>query len=118
MKKKSSSVPELGALGWLVFDPQAGREQAGRRPAIALSHTRYNEKTGLAVVCPITSRVKGYPFELELPPGLPVSGVVLCDHVRSVDWTERQWQPICKVPAAFAQNVLARTLTLFDVPPI
>jgi hypothetical protein len=59
MKSKTPPVPELGSLGWLVFDPQAGREQAGRRPAIVLSHTRYNEKTGLAVFCPITSKVKG-----------------------------------------------------------
>lgn len=116
MKNKSPATPELGALGWLVFDPQAGREQAGRRPAVVLSHTRYNEKTGLAVFCPITSRIKGYPFELALPVGLPVSGVVLCDHVRSQDWRERQWQPICKAPATFVQEVLARTLTLFDLP--
>ena len=115
MKRKVSPVPELGTLGWLVFDPQAGREQAGRRPAIVLSHTRYNEKTGLAVFCPITSRSKGYPFELVVPTGLPVEGVVLCDHVRSQDWRERQWQPICKVPPAFVQAVLARTLTLFDL---
>lgn len=117
MSKKSPPVPELGALGWLVFDPQAGREQAGRRPALVLSHTRYNAKTGLAVFCPITSRVRGYPFEAAVPAGLPVSGVVLCDHVRSQDWKERQWQPIGKVPATFVQHVLARMLTLFDLPP-
>ena len=116
MKKKAPPVPELGTLGWLVFDPQAGREQAGRSPAIVLSHTRYNEKTGLAVFCPITSRVKGYPFELAVPAGLPVTGVVLCDHVRAQDWRERQWTPICKVPTAFLQEVMARTLTMFDLP--
>ena len=116
MKKKAPPVPELGTIGWLVFDPQAGREQAGRRPAIVLSHTRYNEKTGLAVFCPITSRVKGYPFELAVPAGLSVGGVVLCDHLRSQDWKERRWQPICKVPSTYLQNVLARTLTLFELP--
>ena len=116
MKRKAAPVPELGSIGWLVFDPQAGREQAGRRPAIVLSHTRYNEKTGLAIFCPITSRVKGYPFELAVPAGLPVGGVVLCDHVRSQDWMERRWQPICKVTAAFVREVMARTLTLFDLP--
>ncbi len=118
MKKKPAPVPELGTIGWLVFDPQAGREQSGRRPAIVLSHTRYNAKTGLAVFCPITSRAKGYPFELAVPAGLPVSGVVLCDHVRSQDWNERQWQPVGKVPATFVQEVLARTLTLFELPSI
>ncbi len=116
MKTKAPPSPELGTLGWLVFDPQAGREQAGRRPAIVLSHTRYNEKTGLAVFCPITSKVKGYPFELAVPTGLPVSGVVLCDHVRSQDWKERKWQPICKVPLTFVHEVMARTLTLFEMP--
>jgi mRNA interferase MazF len=117
MKTKAPPVPELGTLGWLVFDPQAGREQAGRRPALVLSHTRYNGKTGLAIFCPITSRAKGYPFELAVPAGLPVSGVVLCDHVRSQDWKERKWQPICKVTANFVQEVMARMLTLFDLPP-
>jgi mRNA interferase MazF len=117
MKKNVPPVPELGMLGWLLFDPQAGREQAGRRPAIVLSHTRYNEKTGLAVFCPITNQVKGYPFELAVPAGLRVSGVVLCDHIRSQDWCERQWQPICKVPATFVHEVMVRTLTLFDYPP-
>ena len=116
MKAKSPPVPELGTLGWLVFDPQACREQAGRRPAIVLSHTRYNEKTGLAVFCPITSKAKGYPFELAIPAGLQVSGVVLCDHVRSQDWKERKWQPICKVPLSFMKEVMARTLTLFEMP--
>ncbi|MEI6072643.1 MAG: type II toxin-antitoxin system PemK/MazF family toxin [Verrucomicrobiae bacterium] len=118
MKRKMPQVPELGAIGWLVFDPQAGREQAGRRPALVLSHTRYNAKTGLAVFCPITSREKGYPFELPLPAGLPVSGVVLCDHVRSLDWQQREWQPICKTPSTVVQDVLARMLTLFDLPEI
>lgn len=117
MKPKTPLVPELGTLGWLVFDPQAGREQAGRRPAIVLSHTRYNAKTGLAVFCPITSSVKGYPFEFAVPDGLPIGGVVLCDHVRSLDWKERKWQPICKVPASFVQDVMARMLTLFELPP-
>lgn len=116
MKTKTPPVPELGTLGWLVFDPQAGREQAGRRPAIVLSHTRYNEKTGLAVFCPITSKAKGYPFELAVPVGLPVGGVVLCDHIRSQDWKERKWQPICKVPLSFVHEVMTRTLTLFDLP--
>ncbi len=115
-RRNSSAVPELGALGWLVFDPQAGREQAGRRPAIVLSHTRYNEKTGLAVFCPITSRSKDYPFELAIPEGLPVSGIVLCDHVRSLDWRAREWQPTCKAPAGFVQEVMARMLTLFELP--
>ena len=120
MKLKAlTPAPELGEIGWLVFDPQAGHEQAGRRPAIVLSHTRYNAKTGLTVFCPITSKAKGYPFELEVPTGLTIGGiggVVLCDHIRSQDWKEREWQPICKVPLSFVQEVMSRTLTLFDLP--
>jgi len=116
MRTKTSPVPELGAFGWLIFDPQAGREQSGRRPAIVLSQTRYNEKTGLAVFCPMTSKIKGYPFELVVPEGLPVGGVVLCDHIRSLDWKERQWKPICKARPGFLQEVMSRTVTLFDLP--
>jgi mRNA interferase MazF len=116
MRAKNPPVPELGAFGWLVFDPQAGREQAGRRPAIVLSHTRYNEKTGLAVFCPVTSKTKGYPFEHAVPEGLPVGGAVLCDHIRSLDWKERLWRPICKAPSGFLQEVMLRTVTLFDFP--
>lgn len=116
MKGGGSKAPVLGAVGWLVFDPQAGREQAGRRPALVLSHTRYNEKTGLAVFCPITNRVKGYPFELVLPEGLPVAGVVLCDQVRSLDWRERQWQPHGQVPEDVLDTVMGKMLTLFKLP--
>ncbi len=99
-----------------MFDPQAGREQAGWRPALVLSHTRYNDKTGHAVFCPITSRVKGYPFELALPPGLPVEGGVLCDQVRSLDWRERKWEPLGHVPGAVLDSVMGKMLTLFDLP--
>ncbi len=83
-------MPRRGDLVWLDFTPQAGHEQAGRRPAIILSPESYNRKTGLAVACPITSQAKGYPFEVPLPAGLPVSGVVLSDHVRSIDWRARR----------------------------
>jgi len=77
-------------LIWLDFTPQAGHEQAGRRPAIILSPESYNRKTGLAIACPITNQVKGYPFEVALPAGLPVAGVVLSDHVRNIDWRARR----------------------------
>lgn len=83
-----SYVPQCGDIVWLNFDPQVGREQAGRRPALVLSDRSYNQKIGLAVVCPITSRVKGYPFEVEIH-SHKVSGAVLADHVKSVDWKGR-----------------------------
>jgi mRNA interferase MazF len=76
---------------WLEFDPQSGREQAGTRPApLVLSSARYNGRARLALVCPVTSRIKGYPFEQALPQGLPIQGVVLSDQVRSLDWNTRR----------------------------
>jgi mRNA interferase MazF len=76
-------------LVWFDFDPQAGREQSGRRPALVLSSHQFNLRTSLAFVCPITSKIKGYTSEVPLPPGLPVHGVVLCSHMRSLDWQAR-----------------------------
>src|SRR5260370_6105735 len=81
-------VPDVGEFVWLNFMPQAGREQAGRRPALVLSPRTYNDKASLAVVCPITSRAQGYPFDVALPKGLMIAGVVLADHLKSVDWRE------------------------------
>ena len=82
-------VPDTGHIVWLRFSPQAGREQAGRRPALVLSPQSYNEKTSLALFCPITSRVKGYPFEVMMPAAGAVTGVVLADQIRSLDWRAR-----------------------------
>jgi mRNA interferase MazF len=90
-------VPERGDLVWLQFSPQAGHEQAGRRPALVLSTQEYNRKAGLALFCPVTSQVKGYPFEIEIPPGLLVSGVILADQIRSLDWRVRRAEFICSV---------------------
>ncbi len=105
-------VPDAGDLIWLTFDPQAGREQAGRRPALVLSPRAYNSKSGLALVCPITGRVKGYPFEVALPRGLPVSGVVLADHLKSVDWMERRAEAAGSVPEDVLSEVLSRLAPL------
>ena len=107
-----SYVPNTGDLIWLTFDPQAGREQAGRRPALVLSPAVYNEKTDLALVCPISSRVKGYPFEVPLPEGLPISGVVLSDHLKSLDWKQRKAEFAARVPAEIVSDVLARLAPL------
>ena len=97
---------------WLDFDPQAGREQAGRRPAFVLSPERYNRTVGLAVLCPVTSRVKGYPFEVALPGGLGVSGVVLADQVRSLDWRRRRAEFAAEAPAETTEEVRQKVLAL------
>lgn len=87
---KRPYVPEAGDLVWLTFDPQAGREQRGRRPAVILSPRVYNQRADLAVVCPITSRVKGRMFEVPVPPGSQIEGVILADHLKSLDWRQRR----------------------------
>ena len=110
--KPSAKAPQRGYAVWLDFDPQSGHEQAGRRPALILSPAAYNSKTGLALCCPITSQVKGYPFECPLPPGLPIQGVALADQVRSLDWRTRRATNICKLPADFLDEVVARILPL------
>lgn len=83
-------VPRRGDLVWLHFDPQTGHEQAGRRPALVLSPESYNRRVGLAIFCPVTSQAKGYPFEVGLPYGGHVSGVILSDQVKSLDWRARR----------------------------
>ena len=107
-KRRGSVVkaPERGELIWLTFTPQSGREQAGRRPALVVSPSTYNTKAGLALVCPITSKVKGYPFEVPLPNQGPVQGVVLADQVRSLDWRSREANVIGPVPIAVLERVL------------
>ena len=105
-------VPEAGDLVWLTFDPQVGREQAGRRPGLVVSPASYNGKSGLALLCPITSRVKKYPFEVPLPAGSPVSGVALADQLKSVDWSERRAEFIACAGRDFLEEVLGRLAPL------
>ncbi len=107
-------VPARGDVVWLDFDPQSGHEQMGKRPAIVLSPSLYNSKAGLAVFCPVTSRIKGYPFEVALPDGLPVQGVVLSDQVKSLDWHGRNAEFICTLSGQVMSLVLAKLRTLLD----
>ncbi|MCH7931062.1 MAG: endoribonuclease MazF [Proteobacteria bacterium] len=107
--------PDRGDVVWLNFHPQAGHEQAGRRPALILSPTNYNIRTRLALVCPITSRVKGYPFEVPLPSGLAVTGVVLADHLKSVDWSARKAELVCKVSTSVLGEVGAKLRPLLGL---
>src|SRR5439155_427115 len=93
-------VPARGDAIWITLQPQAGHEQAGRRPALVLSPASYNSKVGLAIICPITSQIKGYPFEVLVPAGLKVSGAVLSDQAKSLDWRVRKAELICRLPLA------------------
>jgi mRNA interferase MazF len=108
-------VPDAGDLVWLDFTPQAGREQVGRRPAVVLSPRTYNEKTSLAVVCPITSHGKGYPFEVSVPPGQRIGGVILSDHLKNLDWRQRQAQKAGKIPRAILEQVRGRIAVLLEI---
>jgi mRNA interferase MazF len=83
-------VPERGDIVWLNFTPQSGHEQAGRRPAVVISPAAYNKKVGLALFCPITSQIKGYPFEVALPKNSKIGGVILADQIKSLDWQARE----------------------------
>jgi mRNA interferase MazF len=105
-------VPDAGDLVWLTFDPQAGHEQRGRRPALILSPRSYNSKARLAIACPISSHVKGYPFEVPLPPGRKISGVVLADHVKNLDWRARHVAFEAKAPADIVTDVRERLRVL------
>lgn len=107
-------APERGDAIWIDMSPQAGHEQAGRRPALVLSPRRYNERVGLLLCCPITRQAKGYPFEVQLPESTKVAGVVLADQVRSLDWKARSASLACDIPAEIVAEVLAKARTLLE----
>jgi len=114
VRQKDAYVPERGDAVWITLDPQAGHEQAGRRPALVLSPSAYNGRVGLALLCPITTQVKGYPFEVPLPAGLPVAGVVGADQVKSLDWRARKATRIAAVPKEIVTQVVNRLQTLLE----
>jgi mRNA interferase MazF len=105
-------APERGDVVWIFLDPQTVHEQAGRRPAVVISPSSYNSKVGLAVFCPITNQIKGYPFEVVLPAGLPVSGAVLADQVKSLDWRARNADKIGRLPDNVIADVLSKIRAL------
>jgi mRNA interferase MazF len=108
-------LPDRGSLVWLSFSPQAGREQAGRRPGIVLTKAIYHRRSRLAIVCPITSQEKGWPMEVRLPPGLVVSGVVLVDHVKSIDREARQMEIVGQAPSEVLDEIDARLAPLLSL---
>lgn len=101
-------TPKRGDIIWISFNPQAGHEQAGRRPALVLSPEVYNAKTGLSLCAPITTKEKSLPFEVALPAGLSVSGVILSDHIKNLDWQARKAEYICTVDEETVTNVLEK----------
>lgn len=107
-------TPDRGDIVWLRFNPQAGNEQAGHRPALVVSPRAYNRKVGLALFCPITSRIKGYPFEVPLPEDGSAQGAVLCDQLKSLDWHARRAVRFDVAPDAIMHEVTARILALVD----
>lgn len=112
--RRRAFVPARGDAVWISLNPQAGHEQAGRRPAAVISPAAYNQKVGLALLCPITSRIKGYPFEALIPPGLKVGGAVLSDQVKCLDWKTRNATFICKLPVSVVGEVLNKLNTLLQ----
>jgi mRNA interferase MazF len=107
-------IPERGDIVWITLNPQAGHERAGRRPAVVLSPAAYNDKVGLVILCPITSRIKGYPFEVRIPSGLPITGVILADQVKSLDWRARKAELAGALPVAMVAEVLQKLNTLLS----
>ena len=114
MVSSQAYVPQCGDVVWITLNPQAGHEQAGRRPAVVLSPENYNGKIGLALLCPITSQIKGYPFEVLIPADLPVAGAILCDQVKSLDWRARNAELICSLPDEIISEVLQKLSTLLS----
>ncbi|MFQ5930203.1 MAG: endoribonuclease MazF [Acidobacteriota bacterium] len=107
-------IPERGDIVWLQFNPRAGHEQAGHRPALVISPRTYNRRVGLALFCPLTSQVKAYPFEVVVPPGLKVEGAILSDQIKSLDWRVRKANRICTVPSDVLEETIAKILALVD----
>jgi mRNA interferase MazF len=107
-------LPDRGHVVWISLSPTFGHEQAGRRPVLVLSPASYNRRSGLLVACPITSHAKGYPFEVPIPAGLAVVGVILADHLRSLDWNARPVEPIGTLPSELVEEALARARTLLS----
>ncbi len=109
-----SYIPDAGDIVWLEFDPQAGREQAGHRPALVLSPARYNDKVSLAVCCPLSTKVKGYPFEVEVETGKTTS-VVLSDQIKSLDWRERKAKFKSKISPSQLRQVRENIKALLSI---
>ena len=107
-------IPRRGDIVWLDFYPQAGHGQAGRRPALVLSPEPYNRKVGLMLCCAVTTRMKGYPFEVNAQGATGSEAVVLADQIKSLDWRARQVEFKTRVPLAVTKEVIAKAVTLLN----
>ncbi len=105
-------IPDRGDLVWITLNPHSGHEQSGRRPAVVISPALYNSKVGLSIMCPVTGQVKGYPFEVKIPAGLEVKGVVLADQVRNLDWRARKAELICSLPEDAMTEIQQKLIAL------
>ena len=114
MVKPTLYIPDRGDIIWLNFDPKSGHEQSGRRPALVISPKNYNEKTSLSICCPITSQIKGYPFEVIIPDKLKISGVILSDQIKNLDWKTRKAEYICKLPDLVFKDILNKINVLIN----
>jgi mRNA interferase MazF len=108
------NAPKHGDIGWATLNPQLGHEQAGRRPVLVLSNSRYNYLTGLIIVCPITNQAKGYPTEVSMHSGMTTTGVVLAGQVRTLDWKERQFEFLEVAPKQLVHDVQLLLETIFE----
>ena len=110
----ASYIPRRGDVVWLTFNPQAGHEQSGRRPAFVVSPYEYNKKVGLFLVCPITSQMKGYPFEVRISSKSGIAGVILTDQIKNLDWRARKVEFVESAGKDLIEAVIARLLPLID----
>ena len=114
MVKPGKYIPERGDIVWLDFTPQSGHEQRGRRPAVVISPFSYNSKTNLALFCPITSQVKGYPYEVPITSEMKIHGVILSDQLKSLDWKARNAECIDRLDESIMDELIAKARTLID----
>ena len=112
---RGAYCPEIGDIVDINFDPQEGREQRGRRPALVLTPRAYNRRAGLCVLCPITNQQKGYPFEVPIPPGHGATGVVLSDQVKSLSWERRRAAFRCPAPDAVLRETKGKVRALLQI---
>ena len=110
---KENYSPERGDIVWLKFDPQSGHEQKGKRPAVVISPKEYNEKVGLGLFCPITSKIKNYPFEVKIT-NEKIDGVILSDQIKSFDWKTREIEFITKITTEKVDEVISKISVLLE----